>query len=86
MTTNIIQHSQKNPFSLSLLNKLRKGQLIRILFLEEKKLIFFRGRILSIHKAGNLSTIILQRKIRGISIDMIFPLFAPFIRQIEFIY
>jgi ribosomal protein L19 len=79
------QLSQYNKKSSKIINiqNLRKGQLVRLFFIEEKILTFFRGRILSIHNAGNSSTFILRRRIRGINIERIFHIYAPFLRQIE---
>nr|YP_009478276.1 ribosomal protein l19 [Prototheca stagnorum]BBD20183.1 ribosomal protein l19 [Prototheca stagnorum] len=83
---NTILHSIKDKKKFDILKKLRKNQLIRIQLLENNKIVFYRGKILSIHKAGMSSTFLIRRKIRGIRLDINFPLFAPFLRQIEIIY
>lgn len=65
-------------------NKFKKGQFIRILFSDENnKVNIFQGKIIKKHKTTHTFTLTLQKNIKGISIQKIFPLNAPFIKDIQ---
>uniref|UniRef100_UPI0030022144 ribosomal protein L19 n=1 Tax=Prototheca moriformis TaxID=183676 RepID=UPI0030022144 len=87
----LIKNKKKLTYSLNsipfyFLKELKKNKNVRILYFNEDKLTFFKGQIFFIHKAGALSMLGVQNKKRGFFTNKIFPIFAPFIKQIEILF
>lgn len=82
----LINNQINENFNSIILKKLKKGQIVRIRFIDSQNKEFtIQGKIIRVHKIGKVSTLSIEKKLKGIIIQVILPIYAPFILSIKII-